>query len=139
MIALNRSLPDVRHKLCRLKQYPKRLPTTSVIIIFHNEPWSTLLRTVWSVINRSPTELIAEIILVDDASTFEYLKKPLENYLELLPFVIQLIRTGKREGLIRARLIGAKKAKVSSFLRLIGFVAYFVHVLRTAGTYINIF
>ncbi|KFZ68703.1 Polypeptide N-acetylgalactosaminyltransferase 1, partial [Podiceps cristatus] len=68
MIALNRSLPDVRLEGCKTKVYADNLPTTSVVIVFHNEAWSTLLRTVHSVINRSPRHMLEEIVLVDDAS-----------------------------------------------------------------------
>lgn len=68
MISFNRSLKDVRLEGCKKKKYPKLLPDTSIVIVFHNEAWSTLLRTVWSVINRSPRSLLKEIILVDDAS-----------------------------------------------------------------------
>ncbi|KAF4098133.1 hypothetical protein G5714_020163 [Onychostoma macrolepis] len=67
-IALNRSLPDIRHPNCKTKLYTEDLPNTSIIIPFHNEGWSSLLRTVHSILNRSPPQLIAEIILVDDFS-----------------------------------------------------------------------
>lgn len=111
-IPLNRTLPDVRKKRCltKYKTIPK-LPTTSVIIVFHNEAWSTLLRTVQSVIDRSPRDALAEILLVDDASTRKFLKEDLEEYVARLPVSVKVLRTGKREGLVRARLIGAEKAK----------------------------
>uniref|UniRef100_A0A8C0KAX8 Polypeptide N-acetylgalactosaminyltransferase n=1 Tax=Canis lupus dingo TaxID=286419 RepID=A0A8C0KAX8_CANLU len=84
LIALNRSLPDVRLEGCKTKVYADELPNTSVVIVFHNEAWSTLLRTVYSVINRSPRYLLSEVILVDDASERDFLKLTLENYVKNL-------------------------------------------------------
>lgn len=75
MISVNRSLPDYRNPKCLDRSYPQRLPQASVIIIFHNEPRSTLLRTVHSVINRSPRSLLKEIILVDDNSNIGEIQK----------------------------------------------------------------
>ncbi|XP_078252990.1 polypeptide N-acetylgalactosaminyltransferase-like 6 [Rhinoraja longicauda] len=109
-IALDRSLPDIRHPNCKQKLYLEKLPNTSIIIPFHNEGWSSLLRTVYSVVNRSPDQLVAEIILVDDYSDREHLKERLEEYMARFPKV-RIIRTKKREGLIRTRLLGASVAK----------------------------
>ncbi|KAF9418897.1 hypothetical protein HW555_004417, partial [Spodoptera exigua] len=111
MISVNRSLTDVRFEKCRDKSYPTLLPTTSVVIVFHNEAWTTLIRTIWSTINRSPRPLLKEIILVDDASEKEHLGKKLEDYIKTLPVPTHLFRTENRSGLIRARLLGAKHVK----------------------------
>ncbi|KAH0627086.1 hypothetical protein JD844_002480 [Phrynosoma platyrhinos] len=94
------------------------LPTTSVVIVFHNEAWSTLLRTVHSVINRSPRHMLEEIILVDDASERDFLKRLLENYVKKLQVPVHVIRMEQRSGLIRARLKGAaaSKGQVITFL-----------------------
>nr|XP_046265901.1 polypeptide N-acetylgalactosaminyltransferase 10-like [Scatophagus argus] len=109
-ISLNRSVPDIRHPNCKQKLYAEKLPNTSIIIPFHNEGWSSLLRTVHSVLNRSPPQLIAEVILVDDFSDKEHLKTALEEYMVRMPKV-RILRTKKREGLIRTRLLGAAAAK----------------------------
>ena len=53
---------------CESVSYPDNLPGTTVVIPFHNEWPSVLLRTVYSIINRTPKQLLEQIILVDDAS-----------------------------------------------------------------------
>ncbi|XP_076095035.1 polypeptide N-acetylgalactosaminyltransferase 13-like isoform X3 [Mytilus galloprovincialis] len=118
MMSLNRSLPDYRMDGCKRKSYPTGLPKTSVVIVFHNEAWSTLLRTVHSIINRSPIEYLEEIILVDDASEREHLGQQLDDYVAKLPVRTYVIRSESRTGLIRARLKGAaaSKGKVITFL-----------------------
>jgi hypothetical protein len=70
MISLERTLPDMRGQECKNFSWYSPLPSVSVIIIFYNEAWSVLLRTVYSVINRSDASLLKEVILIDDASTF---------------------------------------------------------------------
>ncbi|CAD5217273.1 unnamed protein product [Bursaphelenchus okinawaensis] len=112
-ISVNRSLPDVRKSDCRTKSYPsaKDLPTTSVIIVFHNEAFSTLLRTVYSVINRSPKEVLEEIILVDDFSSRTFLNEDLKQALKSTGVKIKLVKASQRVGLIRARLMGAAEAE----------------------------
>ncbi|KAL5017649.1 hypothetical protein ScPMuIL_007238 [Solemya velum] len=107
-IPVERELPDRRHEKCK-GPYMGDLPQTSVIICFHNEAWSTLLRSVHSVINTSPDQYLKEIILVDDFSDMGHLKKPLDAYMSKFPKV-RILRAQKREGLVRARLLGYNAA-----------------------------
>jgi polypeptide N-acetylgalactosaminyltransferase len=88
----------------------RELPTVSIIFPFYNEHWSTLLRSVSSVINRSPPELIKEIILVDDSSKKLFLTGPLDKFLEKRFEKVKLVHLPARSGLIKARLAGAKMA-----------------------------
>jgi cellulose synthase/poly-beta-1,6-N-acetylglucosamine synthase-like glycosyltransferase len=53
---------------CQAVKYIDQLPDVSVIITFHNEAWTTLLRTVHSVLDKAPSHLLREILLIDDAS-----------------------------------------------------------------------
>jgi polypeptide N-acetylgalactosaminyltransferase len=110
-VALNRTIPDNRASDCARKHYPPRLPDTSVIIVFYNEAWSTLLRTVHSIIRMTPARLLREIILVDDASDREHLGAKLDEYVRGLPVRVQVLRARNRSGLIQARLKGAKHAQ----------------------------
>ncbi|KAH7731537.1 Glycosyl transferase [Aphelenchoides avenae] len=109
MISIHRSLPPTADEECKTEKYTESLPSTSVIICFHNEAWSVLLRTVHSVLERTPDDLLHEIILVDDFSDMEHTKKPLEDYMSQFKKV-KIVRLPKREGLIRARLRGSDAA-----------------------------
>jgi hypothetical protein len=68
LISIHRRLPDVRDPDCQKIEYKPPLITASVVICFHNEAWSVLLRSIHSIIDRSPSHLLKEIILVDDYS-----------------------------------------------------------------------
>lgn len=74
LIPMDRIVPDMRHEECPYWQYPEELPSASVVIVFHNEGFTTLLRTVHSVLIRSPQRFLREVLLVDDFSDKENLK-----------------------------------------------------------------
>ena len=123
LISVRRSLPDVRDLGCRRIEYNAQLVTAGVVMCFHNEAWSVLLRSIHSLIDRSSSNLLKEIILVDDFSDMgklnfffvdlldknlfsEHLKQPLDDYIKDLK-IVSIIRQKQREGLIRSRLVGA--------------------------------
>uniref|UniRef100_H3D7P5 Polypeptide N-acetylgalactosaminyltransferase n=1 Tax=Tetraodon nigroviridis TaxID=99883 RepID=H3D7P5_TETNG len=110
-LGYHRELPDTRDPQCRDRTYPGDLPRASVVICFFNEALSALLRTVHSVLDRTPPFLLHEIILVDDYSELEELKGDLDRYVQAeLRGKVRVLRNQKREGLIRGRMIGAAQA-----------------------------
>ncbi|XP_078252988.1 N-acetylgalactosaminyltransferase 7 isoform X1 [Rhinoraja longicauda] len=115
-ISLDRSINDLRHEECKYWHYDERLLTSSIIIVFHNEGWSTLMRTVHSVIKRTPKKYLAEIVLIDDYSNKVHLKERLEEYLKQWNGFVKVFRNERREGLIQARSIGAHKAALGQVL-----------------------
>eukprot|EP01053_Blabericola_migrator_P013352 Blabericola_migrator_1__13351@NODE_943_length_5948_cov_104_280565_g654_i0_p2_GENE_NODE_943_length_5948_cov_104_280565_g654_i0NODE_943_length_5948_cov_104_280565_g654_i0_p2_ORF_typecomplete_len685_score70_62Glycos_transf_2/PF00535_26/4_1e20Glyco_tranf_2_3/PF13641_6/4_5e18Glyco_transf_7C/PF02709_14/9_7e16Glyco_tranf_2_2/PF10111_9/4_5e13Ricin_B_lectin/PF00652_22/8e13RicinB_lectin_2/PF14200_6/0_0046RicinB_lectin_2/PF14200_6/5_1CDtoxinA/PF03498_14/8_4e03CDtoxinA/PF03498_14/1_6e02CDtoxinA/PF03498_14/0 len=119
-LPLSRTLPDLRAPVCHSVNYNyTAMGDASIVITFYNEPLSTLLRTVHSVLNHSPAPLIREIILVDDHSdAAENMPGgPLYEHISLLPKV-KLMRLPERKGIVQARIAGAKVAQGSVLLIL---------------------
>uniref|UniRef100_A0A8C0P5U4 Polypeptide N-acetylgalactosaminyltransferase 9 n=1 Tax=Canis lupus familiaris TaxID=9615 RepID=A0A8C0P5U4_CANLF len=110
-ISLDRTIPDYRPKKCRQMTHATDLPQISVVFIFVNEALSVILRSVHSVVNRTPSWLLKEVILVDDNSDSVELKASLDQYVNRrYPGLVKIVRNNRREGLIRARLQGWKVA-----------------------------
>jgi len=120
-ISLDRAQADYRSAACRnkAKSYPKDLPTATVVIVFHNENFSILVRSIHSVLNHSPSHLLREVIVVDDASApdperfyerhWKRLQDELRDHLMMLPKVT-LVRLVERRGLMVARMEGIWRA-----------------------------
>lgn len=62
--------------------------------------------------NRTPHDLLLEILLVNDASTFKNLYGPLQKYLDdHFDDRVKILNLPERSGLIIARMEGSRKAK----------------------------
>ncbi|XP_022079871.1 polypeptide N-acetylgalactosaminyltransferase 13-like [Acanthaster planci] len=111
MVSVQRTLADTRHKRCKNEAYHlSALPSVSVIIAFYNEAWSALLRTIYSILNRSPHSLLKEIILVDDYSDNVNIVEQLKTTPRWVRSKVRLVQTNSRAGVAKARLEGVKEA-----------------------------
>ena len=125
LIPLNRSLPDFRGEWCKANydHLVDTLPSVSIIICFYNEAWSTLLRSVHSVIDRTPPHLIKEVLLIDDSSSYPHLGQRLDDYIQKTwppengnQGKVKLIRQPNRSGLMRSRMRGIREAAKDTVL-----------------------
>lgn len=126
MVSMDRAPADLRHEECKRWDYPEIQElvnndvSVAVILVFHNEAFSTLMRTVHNIFNYSPEELLKEVVLIDDGSNKQDLKQRLDDYVKLPRWnsKIKLFRNLERHGLIRARCDGARKATASILVYL---------------------
>ncbi|KAJ0029637.1 hypothetical protein NQD34_004634 [Periophthalmus magnuspinnatus] len=114
-LPLDRGLPDTREKGCLTKTYPKDLPSIGVVLIYLNEALSILKRAIRSIVNRTPKHLLKEIIMVDDNSSNENLKEPLDSYIKTIQeefpsLRFTRVRHNEQRGLAFARASGWRAA-----------------------------
>uniref|UniRef100_A0A0N5ADP8 Glyco_trans_2-like domain-containing protein n=1 Tax=Syphacia muris TaxID=451379 RepID=A0A0N5ADP8_9BILA len=113
-IGPRRSLPPVYHPLCHNISREGITLQASIVIIYHNEALSVLIRMVNSILDRTPTKYLKEIILYDDYSHDDcIIKDKLLEYGLIANWPLNrmtITRGDKREGLIRARMAAAEFA-----------------------------
>uniref|UniRef100_A0A8C4QUQ3 Polypeptide N-acetylgalactosaminyltransferase n=1 Tax=Eptatretus burgeri TaxID=7764 RepID=A0A8C4QUQ3_EPTBU len=113
-LPLDRHIPDTRPQRCQNVTFPGELPQLSVVFIFMNEAPSVVLRSIRSAIERTPSYLLKEIILVDDHSGSESLQTQVSAYVQKVnkdrPGLVKVVRHSRQEGLIRARVSGWRHA-----------------------------
>lgn len=87
LLPLNRPFPPPQGTHCSVVYSSPISTKVSVVIPFYNEPLSTLLRTVYSVVLHTPQHTLHEIILVDDCSSNsdnKHLQGMLPSFVQLL-------------------------------------------------------
>eukprot|EP00918_Siedleckia_nematoides_P053819 GHVU01117612.1.p1 GENE.GHVU01117612.1~~GHVU01117612.1.p1 ORF type:complete len:655 (+),score=110.99 GHVU01117612.1:2-1966(+) len=121
-LPLSRTIMDYRPAECKGMDYDiSTLPHATVIIVFYNEPFSTLFRSVHSVLDRTPPELLNEIILVDDGSDKVHIREGGNN--QVLDYAnslakTRMIRNPKRLGIVGARMLGIRASASPIFVIL---------------------
>lgn len=68
-----------------------------MVVVFHDEPYSVIVRTVWSILNTGG-KYVHEVVLVDDFSALPVLKEKLDYYVKTrLPTnMVKIVRLEER-------------------------------------------
>ncbi|XP_060601725.1 polypeptide N-acetylgalactosaminyltransferase 2-like [Ruditapes philippinarum] len=105
-ITLHRQLPDTRPAICLSKKESIISLQTSIIVYYNNQMRLNVLKTIYSILLRTPPELINEILLLDDNSE----DASASEMLSRIPKV-KIIRNQKQEGIIRSYNLAASMAQ----------------------------
>eukprot|EP00096_Caligus_rogercresseyi_P014556 TRINITY_DN7060_c0_g1_i1.p1 TRINITY_DN7060_c0_g1~~TRINITY_DN7060_c0_g1_i1.p1 ORF type:complete len:642 (+),score=101.97 TRINITY_DN7060_c0_g1_i1:438-2363(+) len=127
-----RRIPDTRHQLCKNYTSTLELPSASIVICYYREDLSTLLRTLHSIMRRSPEKHLREIIVVNDHSDIDIFDQLVESVAKepRMSGKIKFVTPPERFGLIRARMFGAQHASGDVLVFLDSHVEPNVHWLE---------
>lgn len=115
-IGPERKLEVMAHPKCADIDFSKVNSKVSIIVIYHNEMLSVLIRMINSIFNESPSHLLAELILYDDFSEKHLIiEEKLKEYAKLKggdgwTNKVRFMRAKERQGLIRAKVMAAREA-----------------------------
>lgn len=114
-IGPERELEPQAHPKCAEIDYSALRLKASIVIIYHNEAFSVLVRMINGIFRYSPPELLVEILLYDDFSEPDLIIEPrLREYVKLRggPWAekVRFFRAQERQGLIRAKVLASREA-----------------------------
>ncbi|GMS89466.1 hypothetical protein PENTCL1PPCAC_11641, partial [Pristionchus entomophagus] len=101
------------HDLCAKEEYNAKY-TVSIVVIFHNEALSVLLRMIQGIFDRTPADLLKQIVLFDDASEEECkIHEKISEYAKIAGWdesKLTIKRQEYRLGLIKAKVRASRLA-----------------------------
>ncbi|KAL4003745.1 Glycosyl transferase 2 family protein [Acanthocheilonema viteae] len=113
-IGPRRKLSPIYHELC--ESLPRNINlTVSIVIIYHNEALSVLVRMLNSIFDHTPPKLLKEIILYDDCSDYDTLLInhiiTYGNHVQWPMKKIIMRRSDERLGLIKSKVYASRVAR----------------------------
>uniref|UniRef100_A0A0K0ELS4 Glyco_trans_2-like domain-containing protein n=1 Tax=Strongyloides stercoralis TaxID=6248 RepID=A0A0K0ELS4_STRER len=113
-IGPKRNITKQAHSLCDKLEYNITLKA-SIVIVYHNEALSVLIRMLNGILNKTSIEILKEIILFDDYSDNELvIEEYLKEYASIEGWNMEIFkfhRSLQREGLIRAKVLASRFAE----------------------------
>lgn len=104
LLTLQASLPGWSSELATPAPTLTKLAKVSVMLAAADEPIENIQRTLDRIFNNTPASLLADVVVVDDASA-----EPIAGQLEAYPGVV-VVRTDVRQGVAKARILGAERS-----------------------------
>ena len=111
-LPLFRNITDYRPEGCDNFKYRKSNTTISVVLNYHNEILSLLLRTIYTTLRAIPPGNLHELILIDDASnlTTHPDLKLIQPLVSTFTVPVRFFRFEVNKGLVFCRPFGARQA-----------------------------